>query len=196
MIDSAKEKKVTGFTLIEMMVSVSIFAMVMVTATGALLSILDANRKAQFQQISFSNIDFALESMSRAIRVGSQFRCISGSYSNANVDQTQDCSSGASAFAFEPYGGSPSTPNDQVVYRLNGNQIERSTTGGGGSSFVPMTSPEIVIEGLTFYVRGSGLGDGRQPVVLISLYGRAGTTTKSRVDFNLQTTVTQRLFDI
>jgi prepilin-type N-terminal cleavage/methylation domain-containing protein len=177
-------KSTKGFTLIEMMVAVSIFAIVMLVATGALLSIVDANRKAQSQQTAFSNLDFALESMSRAIRVGTTFRCITGSYTNANVDQAHDCNGGGSAFAFEPFAGSPLSSNDQVVYRLNGTQIERSTTGGASNSFIPITSPEIYVEGLTFYVRGSTAGDSLQPQVLVSVWGHAGTTTRTRVEFN------------
>jgi type II secretory pathway component PulJ len=179
-----------------MMVSVSIFAIVMLMATGALLSIIDTNRKAQSQQTSFTELNFALESMSRAIRVGSTFRCIPDSYSNINIDQPQDCAGGGGAFAFEAFNGSPANPNDQIVYRLNGTQIERSLQGGGGSSFVPVTSPEIVIQDLSFYTRGSVSGDGLQPLVLISIYGYAGSTTKTRVDFNVQTTITERLRDL
>ncbi len=199
-----------GFTLIEMMVAVSIFTIVMMMATGALLSILDSNRKVQSQQAIFSNLDFALESMSRTIRVGAIYRCIPGGYSSVNIDKTQDCNGGADAFAFEKFGGNRSDPSDQIVYRLNSNQIEKSTNGG--ASFVALTSPEIRIEGLKFYVRGShqsnpttGPSDDEQPVVLISVYGCAGLktsencsspATKTKVDFNLQTTVTQRLLDI
>ncbi len=192
-----------GFTLIEIMVAVSIFTIVMLMATGALLSILDSNRKVQSQQAIFSNLDFALESMSRKIRVGATYRCIPGGYSSTNIDKIQDCNVGGDAFAFEPFGGDQSNPSDQIVYRLNSNQIERSTDGG--ASFVALTSPEIRIEGLKFYVRGSTPSDSEQPVVLISVYGCAGLkaseacsspATKTKVDFNLQTTVTQRLLDI
>lgn len=179
-----------------MMVSVSIFSIVMVMAVGALLSIVDANRKAQGQQNTFDNLDSVLENMSRNIRVGTYYRCIPGAYSNASIETPQDClSPGGAAFAFESNVGASGNPNDQIIYRLNGTQIERSVNGG--TTFVPMTSPEIIIDGLTFYVRGSSpLPNTLQSTVVISLYGHVGTNAKTRVDFNLQTTITQRLFDI
>jgi len=190
-----RDSSAMGFTLIEMMVSVSIFAIVMLVSTGALLSVVSNDRKAQAQQSSFSNIDFALESISRAMRVGATYRCITGNYSSASIDVSQDCNSGGSALAFEPFGGSSATPDDQVVFRLNGTQIERSTQGGASSTFIPVTSPDVVVEGLRFYVRGSTLGDIYQPTVLISIYGHAGTAG-NQVNFNVQTTVTERLLDI
>ena len=169
--------------------------MVMLVATTALLSIVDADRKAQNEQISFANLDFAIESISRAARVGSAFRCITGGFSNVNIEQPNDCSGGGTAFAFEPYGGSPGNPNDQYVYRLSGTQIQRSVDGG--VNFVPITAPQIVIQGLTFYVRGANeAAKNKQPIVLMSVYGYAGTTTRSQVNFNIETSISQRLLDI
>lgn len=176
-----------------MMVAVSIFAIVMVVSTGALLSIVDSNRKAQSQQVTFSNIDFAIESMSRAIRVGTTYHC---DYTQGILTDSRECSSGAASFAFEPFGGSSLNPNDQVVYRLNNNQIERSTQAGANGTFVAVTAPEVIVEGLSFYVRGSVSGDTQQPLVLVSVHGYTGSTAKTRVDFNVQTSLTQRLLDI
>src|SRR3989344_3450237 len=68
-------RKSRGFTLIEMMVSTSIFIMVMVVAAGAILSISSANRKSQATKVAIDNLSFALESMSRHIRVGTDYSC-------------------------------------------------------------------------------------------------------------------------
>ena len=205
-----------GFTLVEIMVAVSIFTIVMLMATGALLSILDSNRKVQSQQNIFSNLDFALESMSRTIRVGTKYRCLPG-LGSGNIEDTQDCTSGSNTiFAFEGFNGKPdstlpTSSSDQIVYcrfngvscHFSGKQIARSNDGG--DTFVPITSPEIIIEGLNFFVRGSTSGNGEQPVVFISVYGCAGVApstscptspTKKSVEFSLQTTVVQRLLDI
>ena len=58
-----------------------------------------------------------------------------------------------------------------------------------------ITSPEIVIEDLRFFVQGSEEGDGLQPKVLVIVKGTAGTTQKSSTTFSLQTLVSQRLRD-
>lgn len=67
-----------GFTLIEIIVSMAIFSVVAVVAAGALLKIIDANKKAQSIQASITNLNFALESMTRELRVGSKYQCGSG----------------------------------------------------------------------------------------------------------------------
>lgn len=58
-----------------MIVSLGIFAVVAVIAVGALLKITDANKKAQTLKSSINNINFAMESMSREIRMGSNYYC-------------------------------------------------------------------------------------------------------------------------
>ncbi len=64
-----------GFTLVEMIVSLAIFSVVAVIAIGALLKVIDANKKAQSIQSSVTNLNFALESMSRDIRTGTDIEC-------------------------------------------------------------------------------------------------------------------------
>ncbi len=179
-----------GFTLVEMIVSLAVFALVMMIAVGALLSIVNANRKAQAQQIALNNLNFAVENMTRSIRTGTYYHC----GSSGSLSSPQDCASGSDFFAFEAYGGDTSNSGDQVVYRLNSGQLQLSTDGG--TTFAGVTAPEITINNLTFYTIGSTIGDGNQPEVLITINGFAEISVQASVNFNLQTTVSQRLFDI
>jgi len=78
---SGRDVSRRGFTLIEMIVSLAIFAIVAVVALGALMKIVSANKKAQSLQSAMTNINFALESISREMRVGSNFSCY-GSFKN------------------------------------------------------------------------------------------------------------------
>ena len=84
-------------------------------------------------------------------------------------------------------GGDDLDPNDQVIYRLSGNQIERSTNSG--TSYFPLTAPEILITRLQFYVIGA---PGMQPRVTIIVEGEAGPQTKTKAKFSFQETITQR----
>ena len=68
--NTKKEKFTTGFTLIEMMVAVSIFAIVVMISMTAILSIVDSNRKAQSLKSVMNNLNFALETMTRSIKTG------------------------------------------------------------------------------------------------------------------------------
>jgi prepilin-type N-terminal cleavage/methylation domain-containing protein len=184
----ANSKK--GFTLIEMMVSVGIFAIVMTISAGTLFAIMDANAKSQALKSVMNNLNLALEGMSRNIRVGSTYHCSDTS----NIEVAEDCPFGSSIFAFEKTGGNPETALDQVVYRLRQGQIERSLDGG--TSYSAITSPEVEIETLRFIVRGSSPEDNLQPSVVILVRGSAGIKAKIRTDFDIQTTVSQRLLDI
>ncbi len=178
-----------GFTLVELLVSIAIFSMVMLIAVGALLSMVDANRKAQTVKSIVNNLSFALDGMSRAIRIGSSFHC----GATGSVAVTRDCIAGDTYLAFEPFNGNPSTPSDQQVYRLHGTTIERSEDGG--ATFDPITAPEVVVQTMEFYVVGSLQGDGIQPKIVLTLEGYTGTNDRTRTDIHLQTTLTPRLLD-
>ena len=68
-------KQHKGFTLIEVMVSISIFTVVMVVALGAILSIVNANRKAQSLHTVINNVNLAVETMTRDLRTGYGYKC-------------------------------------------------------------------------------------------------------------------------
>ena len=191
----AGENGKRGFTLIEMMVAVSLFSVVMVIASSALLTVIDADRRARAEASVLDNLDTALESMTRSIRVGSHYYCGVGSPGAVN-----DCGSGGTMFTFEPYGGNVST-SDQWIYSWsssgpNAGEILRSTNGG--ASYLPLTatSSGLSINSLRFYVTGSTEGDGYQPKVTISVRGVAGPKVTDQVPFEVETTLTQRLYDL
>lgn len=182
-----------AFSLIELMVAVSIFSVVMLIAVGSLLSMIDANRKAQAIKSVINNLNFAIESMVRNARVGTNFHCENDSFVN-NAESPLDCAAGGILFAFEGQFGSPLDPNDQIVYRINGTQLERSTDSG--TNFIAVTAPEVVIDKLTFYVTGAPRLDSLQPHMVVIIQGHAGRDKRSRTEFNLQGGATQRLLDI
>jgi len=64
-----------GFTLVEMIVSLGIFAVVAVVALGALVRIITANQKAQTLEAAVTNMNYSLESMSRELRVSTEYQC-------------------------------------------------------------------------------------------------------------------------
>ena len=181
----------TGFTLVEVLVSTAIFSVVMVIALGALLSLAEANRKAQTLSVAINNMSAALDSMSRAIRTGVAYHCgSSGSIS------TQDCTTTAETyFSFQAADGS------HVAYCLLGTAIMREIKNSGANSacnsnnFVALTPPNVTITKLQFYVVGSTKGDAIQPKVTILLSGSVPVSVKQTSVFNIQTTVTQRIYD-
>jgi prepilin-type N-terminal cleavage/methylation domain-containing protein len=184
-----------GFTLIEVLVSVSIFAMVMVVATGSVFSIVQANKKTHTIKSVMTNLNFALESMARDIRVGSRYFC----------DNLGDCEDGGELFRYKAnrdVDGDNSyvagDSNDQIEYSIDTSvpgmsRIFKKVYGTIPSS-LDITAEEIYIESMKFYVTGTGSGDSKQPKAVIVIKGYAGNGP-TRSDFNIETTLSQRSID-
>ena len=166
-----------GFTLVEMIVAVSIFTVVMFVSVGALLAIADANRKANALRTVMDNLNFAMESMSRSIRTGKDYAC----------GPSANCPQGGPSIAFTDQN------NVRVVYDYNAANKSITVQKDGG---IPqaITSPEVQIDSLTFYVTGVG-PDGKQPKVTVSVSGTAGLQEKIKTGFSIQTTISQRLVE-
>lgn len=183
-----------GFTLIEMIVSVALFAIVMLICVSSLLALVGANRKAQALESVTSNIDMALDGMSRAIRMGSDYHC---GASGASVPlQPQDCSgsNGDTYFAFEPYGNTSANQPTVYYFSSTDQRIYRSVAGAPA---MPITAPEVTINALTFYVVGTTRGDTTQPKVVIIVKGTAPVqNSQARTSFHIQITAVQRLLDL
>lgn len=183
-----------GFTLVEILVAVALFAIVMTISVGSLLSLVEANRKTQAVQSVMNNLNFALENISRNVRVGSTYHCSTNTSVPPDVTSPKDCPSGGVLFAFEASTGNRTLSTDQVIYRFINGQIEKSSDGG--AAFIAVTAPEVTIENFTFYVVGATRSDTEQPRVVMTISGFAGISDRARTNFNLQTTISQRLLDL
>lgn len=177
-----------GFTLVELMVSMSVFSLVLVMSMGAITSVLDANQKSQSLRAVMDNLNFTLEGMTRAIRFGENYHC----GSSGDLTIPTDCPAGSSSMTVKTSDGA------QVTYSLSGSRIARSVNGGT-QYFI--TSNDITIQSLSFRVFGSypansggGPTDLLQPQVIIVVKGYAGELS-TRSTFSLETTVSQRKFD-
>ncbi|MFZ3019969.1 MAG: type II secretion system protein [Minisyncoccia bacterium] len=182
------KKNQKAFTLVEILVAVGIFAVIVMLSLGALANIFDANRKSQSLKAIMTNLNFAVEIMTREMRFGTNYHC----GTSGTLTLPQNCTSGDNFFSFLSSGG------NQFVYRLNQstNQLEKSDDGG--NTYLGITAPEITIQALSFYVIGAGQGAsaGNQPKVIILIRGYAGTKATSQSSFSLETTVSQRVLDV
>lgn len=177
-------KQSKGFTVIEVIVSVAIFSIVMLVATGSIATIIDANKKAHSLKSVMTNLNFALESMMREIRMGSDYNC-GGTY----------CTN----FSFTPNHticGVPTNANITYSFDAINHKITRSMSSDGcpGNSPVDMTAPEVSIESVRFYPLGIGTSNDIQPRIMIVINGTIGLGN-SKSSFNIQTTVSQRSID-
>ena len=182
-----------GFTLVEMIVAIALFAIVMVVCVGALLALVTANRKAQALQSVMNNLNIALDGMARSVRMGNDY---DGSVGCANPSAgSHDCTEGSTMLEFQPFGD---TSDPRWIYYFNSttHRIERSTSGSI-SGAAPITAPEVSIDEMLFYVVGTQRGDTVQPKVLIVIKGSAGMPGSStRTTFHLQAAAVQRVLDL
>jgi prepilin-type N-terminal cleavage/methylation domain-containing protein len=167
--------KKQGFSLIEIMVSLAIFAIVVVVATGALLTTIDATKKAQATQTVLTNLNLALEGMTREIRVGSNY----------------GAASGQTPFSFDDKSGTK-----RITYSLvpdpittKGKIQRKEVVSSIADKIEDVTAPEVDIQSLKFTTVGL---IGAQPRVFITLRGVASTNPKYKTTFEIQTTVSQR----
>ena len=177
-------KKNKGFTLVELLVSISIFAVVMVASMGSILIMLNSNRKSQAVRSVLDNLSYTMDDMTRSIRFGTNYHCGSGGI----LTQPQDCASGDISLTVLDSSGS------QVTYKAVSGRIVRTS---GGTDYY-MTSPDTNIQTMTFFVLGSSpysTPDLNQPRVIMVVIGTAGVSGVNQSKFTLETMVSQRKLD-
>lgn len=186
-LDVQKKMSTRGFTLIEMLVSVSIFAIVMVVSVGTLIVLVTSANSAQVLQSISTNLSFALDSMSRNIRTGYDYHCTNNLSDSGQLPATaRNCPSDAGADGFVY---TDSRTDERVAYRFEENTIQQKV---GNGSWKTVTSSEVVVEELLFFVDGAVEGDNFQPTVRILLKARATDEGAVVAPFYLQTTIVQR----
>ena len=180
-----------GFTLIELLVAISLFAVVIIIAVGALLNLARAADRSQAILTAIHNLDFAMEQIARTVRTGNAYYCSNGIHPLSQ--ETKDCTwkQGKSALSFNDQNGR------RLVYRLNFSRgsLDRENLSEVPHRIFSITSPEILIESLTFNVIGSSPLDSVQPRVIIRIKGRTiipSIRAADQVPFDLQTSVSQR----
>ncbi len=167
-----------GYTLIELIVAVGLFAFVMMMSASAYLIMIALNHQAQGTTVGINNLSFALETMTRDIRTGSAYSC----------GGAGDCPTGGASFSFNDKEGTP------VSYSLSGSSLQKVTNGVP----VSLTDPSVVITSLTFYTSGSQPvpSDYHQPRLTIIVVGSVSTGPGKTQPFTVETGATMRGSDI
>lgn len=204
--DKIKYKKVitSGFTLVELMISVAVFSMAVVVGVGALYSAQQINIKLQSTHIIMDSVNLSLEVMTRNMRYGSSFYCVDDTQIDSAGDipaSSHNCiydpiliSSGGRKIVFKPVNGGV---NDRIAYYLDNNKhlIESISVNGGAFTSKQISSDDIVIDNLRFYVTGANNApqDTDQPMITVILSGKTKWAQKAQqVGFVLQSSVTSR----
>ena len=195
-----KARKKGGYTIIETMISVSLFLVILLAGIGAVLNANLLSNKSEDLRSITDNLTFIMEEISRNLRTGYTYHCIDdGDFTN--LDFGDSCEVGG-AIAFEEAFGDPADGGDQWVYKIEsvdgGQTYDISKSVDSGLTWTQLNIPEITLTSTSsFSVLGAEPppGDTQQPHVIIRLIGeidhRGSVST-----FSMQTSIASRLVDI
>jgi prepilin-type N-terminal cleavage/methylation domain-containing protein len=163
-----EKTRYSGFTLIELMVAVGLFAIIMILAAGAYLIIIGINNRVQSMTAGINNLSFALETMTRDIRTGTGYS-VSGSQ-----------------FTFT------NSQNQSTTYSLSSGALQKRI---GTAAAYPITdSSAVQVTSLSFLPTGTVNTDTEQSRVIILISGSvSGKTPQS---FTVETSATMRGSDL
>lgn len=169
-----------GYTLLELIVSVGLFSLVMLIVLSAYLTLIHLDRKARATTDVMTNLTFVVESMTREIRTGRDYKC--------NTTGT-NCSSPGTSFSFTDSRGRT------IIYtRSASNQVNISVNNAVSA----LTDPRVTVNVLNFYVRGVGTAgpDYVPPQVTFVMQGTVSPEPGEVIDFSLQGSATQRYLEL
>lgn len=193
-----KNTKKEGYSLIETMVAVAIFAVVLVVAVDTLLVAQTVAREIALERAVMENVALSMEGMTKKIRQGYSFRC-STNITNNTYDSPQNCENGI-RLSFRGQDGEyivfryDATTETVQLYENDGRFPPKADDVG----YLPLTSPEVEVKSLRFDVSGSSSSDNLQPLITITMTGvaRFGGGEDQQEIFHLQATASPRLLDV
>lgn len=182
----------SGFTLLEMVVSLGIFSALVVAAIGITLGVSNAHLRASQIQTTQDNIRFSLELITKEMRTGSGYTLTAvGNSCGGNSNPVGQ----PSEITFDTSLG------DKRTYYLDiaGKRIMRILNGSTNcaADAVPFTAEDVEVERFLMRLSGSlpGPSDG-QPRVTVTLKVKAVDPRKQGSSMEIETTVVQRLRDL
>jgi type II secretory pathway pseudopilin PulG len=190
-----------GFSLVEMLVAIGIFMTIATIAISSLISIIGANKKAQLIKTTIDNVTFAVENMSKDMRMGTDYKCsINGTY----VNDTAACSAGSESASYI------NSSRNVVTYKFydSGDKkgsltrtetcVHNPSSSSCGEQDLISPDSNVNISDIKFFVLGADnesnpvASSRTQPRVIITASGQIAVTGSAATSFNLQTSVSQR----
>lgn len=177
--------KKNSFTLIEIVIAMSIFSIVSLAIVGAFADIVSIQRKVLGMQDVQNNARLLIESLSRELRMA----VIDGSGTCAGMDNVFNII-GPSTIKFKNY------KHECVEYKVLGSAIRKTAMDNIGNVIysADVTGSDIEVGLLNFYIRDNRPA-GEQPFVTISvILKKSGTSDEFRT-IRIQTSLSARAYE-
>lgn len=186
-----KNKNKTGFTLVEMMVSVAIFSIIMVVGIGALSSIMDKYQASQKEKKAADSLSFVLETITREVRLGTNYYSVPSDLGNTGIAKNGTATEAdTNLLGFDAASG-----RGYVIYFIQNGALFRRNILGGVSIDEPLTdSSQVYISKVRIRVlNADDPTDLKQPLVWIQFLAYPpGRENSLKV---IQTLASQRMLD-
>jgi len=183
-----------SYTLIEILMAVSIFTIIMAAPTGFLVGSLKGQQKALASQKLFDNTSYSLEYISRALRMAKKelstepaTACLLEG-STILYGYNYQITRGETGLKFINY------KEECQEFFLEGSRLKESKDGTENY----LTSEDLEITSLNFKLSGQAQTDTDQPRVALFLEIKGGKELKEELQplIKIQTTISQRNLDV
>lgn len=162
----------------EVMVSVTIFTIIVTIGMGALITIFKTLQKTRADRQTIDSVSFVLDTMTRRIRTGKDYVGFDAGGGIKFTDQD--------GYTVQFYNGL----DDQGISRIY--MIDGAL--GADTTALDITPENFAVEGFVFDIIGTDPSDGIQPMVTINLKGTV-RNGQEQSTLSVQTIVSQRLLD-
>jgi len=166
--------KYQGFTLAESLAAAFVFIIFITSCVTLYINIHSTQRALSNFSLVCDDLSFTIERMAREIRMGYRF-------SSTNPNEISFTNS----------------RGENVTYRLNPSRKRIERVVNGGSEVLILTSENIEVEDLRFYLTGENTKDDLQPKVTISIKFKSISGKESeKYEKTVQVSVSSRQLDM
>ena len=203
-----------GFSLVEILVVLGLFSSIATLSLGSLFNAQSVNRRLQETQAILDNINLSTQTITRDIRFGVDFYATSSipygndSPSTKRRNCTYDAMPSIACGVLIFTSSEASSTLDRVMYYAKNGVLYKTTYPyGEASSTEQMTSSDVVINSLIFYLEGAQTSSGtnddndaidyKQPLITLLLSGttRSASGVVASTTFSFQTNISPRELD-
>jgi len=181
--------KKNGFTLVEMLVTITVFLIIISSIIGLFIYGIQQQRRTLALRALLDQSSYTLEYMSRALRMASK-----------EINDPPSCLS-ATGLNYEntsPY------PGIKFINHLENDNCQEFYLEGGILKFkrdiaappINFSSANLEIVNLKFNLSGESQDDNLQPRVTIFVKVKVKNSTEASLTLNLQTSISQRALDV